>query len=73
MTNDVKTALTTNLEETIVDIGNTIVTIALQGYVVNSAKYCGLNNAILVYRLLKDYSSFNKIRRKEIENLYNSL
>lgn len=73
MTNDVKTVLTTNLEETIVNIANTINTIALQGYVVNNAKYCSLNNAILVHILLKDYSSFDKLRKKEIENLYNIL
>ena len=49
MTNDFKTAITQNLEKRIVTISNTIVAISSQGYVVNSAKFCSLQNNVLMY------------------------
>lgn len=73
MTNDLKTTIQGDLEERIVTMADTIVAISLQGYVVNSSKFCKLNHSIIINLFLKDYISFDENRKKEIIKLYNSL
>lgn len=73
MTNDFKTAITQNLEKRIVTIGNTIVAISSQGYVVNSTKFCSLQNNLILYNLFKDINSFDRNRQNHLEVLYNTI
>ena len=73
MTNDFKTAITQNLEKRIVTIGNTIVTISSQGYVVNSTKFCSLQNNLILYNLFKNIDSFDITRQNYLEVLYNTI
>lgn len=73
MTNDFKTAITQNLEKRIVTIGNTIVAISSQGYVVNSTKFCNLQNNLILYNLFKDINSFDRNRQNHLEVLYNTI
>ena len=73
MTNDFKTAITQNLEKRIVTIGNTIVAISSQGYVVNSTKFCSLQNNLILYNLFKDINSFDINRQNNLEILYNTI
>lgn len=73
MTNDFKTAITQNLEKRIVTIGHTIVAISSQGYVVNSTKFCSLQNNLILYNLFKDINSFDRNRQNHLEVLYNTI
>lgn len=73
MTNDFKTAITQNLEKRIVTIGNIIVAISSQGYVVNSTKFCSLQNNLILYKLFKDINSFDRSRQNHLEVLYNTI
>lgn len=73
MTNDFKTAITQNLEKRIVTIGNIIVAISSQGYVVNGTKFCSLQNNLILYKLFKDINSFDRSRQNHLEVLYNTI
>lgn len=73
MTNDFKTAITQNLEKRIVTIGNTIVAISSQGYVVNSTKFCSLQNNLTLHNLFKNIDSFDITRQNHLEVLYNTI
>lgn len=73
MTNDFKTTIIQNLEKRIVTIGNTIVAISSQGYVVNSIKFCSLQNNLILYNLFKDINSFDRNRQNHLEVLYNTI
>ena len=73
MTNDVKTAITHDLEKNIVTIGNTIVTISSQGYIVNSAKFCNLQSKLILYNLFKNINSFDIARQNHLKVLYNTI
>lgn len=73
MTNDVKTAITHDLEKNIVTISNTIVTISSQGYVVNSAKFCNLQSKLILYNLFKNINSFDIARQNHLKVLYNTI
>ena len=73
MTNDVKTAIIHDLEKNIVTIGNTIVTISSQGYVVNSAKFCNLQSKLILYNLFKNINSFDIARQNHLKVLYNTI
>ena len=73
MTNDFKTAITQDLEKRIVTISNTIVAISSQGYVVNSTKFCSLQNNLILYNLFKDINSFDINRQNHLEVLYNTI
>ena len=73
MTNDFKPAITQNLEKRIVTISNTIVAISSQGYVVNSTKFCSLQNNLILYNLFKDINSFDINRQNNLEILYNTI
>lgn len=73
MSNDAKTTIQRNLEADIVAMANVIVAVSLQGYIVNSSKFCNLDKTIYIRNLLKDYNSFDKDRQKQIDVLYNSL
>lgn len=73
MTNDFKTAIIQNLEKRIVTIGNTIVAISSQGYVVNSTKFCSLQNNLILHNLFKNIDSFDIIRQNHLKVLYNTI
>ena len=73
MTNDFKTTITQNLEKRIVTISNTIVAISSQGYVVNSTKFCSLQNNLILYNLFKTIDSFDITRQNHLEVLYNTI
>ena len=73
MTNDFKTAITQNLEKRIVTICNTIVAISSQGYVVNSTKFCSLQNNLILHNLFKNIYSFDITRQNHLEVLYNTI
>ena len=73
MTNDFKTAITQNLEKRIVTIGNTIVAISSQGYVVNSTKFYSLQNNLILHNLFKNIDSFDITRQNHLEVLYNTI
>ena len=73
MTNDFKTAITQDLEKRIVTISNTIVAISSQGYVVNSTKFCSLQNNLILHNLFKTIDSFDITRQNHLEVLYNTI
>ena len=73
MTNDFKTTITQDLEKRIVTIGNTIVAISSQGYVVNSTKFCRLQNNLILHNLFKNLDRFDITRQNHLEVLYNTI
>ena len=70
---DLRKSIITDLESKELNVVNTVVVLASQGYVINQAKHTKLDWASIILNAFENINVFSEEQQHKIELLYNKL
>ena len=70
---DLRKSIITDLESKELNIVNTVVVLASQGYVINQAKYIKLDWTSIILNAFENINVFSEEQQHKIELLYNKI